>query len=245
MNGLHVLVAEESSGYAWRTAATLADNSFDADQWIGQACLTGSGDRAAVVYAPRAFTNKADAMARGGFVAIVDVRNGAVTKLPIRATLAYFNPGCGAGETVTVSAFDDTKSPATTTVNLVDASTGKITAAPNVDSQATSAVPFGTGAVAVLGSRLVSVATNGRLGTLTTEKGTPFRLHPDRSGGVAYQVAVGKQAQVRRLAGGKSTLLGAGALGSVQLTGSAGNVYVLGSDRAKVAAARRTVMPPR
>jgi hypothetical protein len=29
--GLHVLVAHEASGYAWRTAATLADDAYDAD----------------------------------------------------------------------------------------------------------------------------------------------------------------------------------------------------------------------
>src|SRR4051812_39906529 len=42
-SGLHVFVADEAGGYAWRTAATLTDAAYDADQWIGQACFTGSG----------------------------------------------------------------------------------------------------------------------------------------------------------------------------------------------------------
>jgi len=36
--GLHVLVADARDGYAWRTAATLVESGFDADQWIGNAC---------------------------------------------------------------------------------------------------------------------------------------------------------------------------------------------------------------
>jgi hypothetical protein len=235
MNGLHVLVAEESSGYKWRTAATLADNAFDTDQWIGQGCVTGSGDRAVVVYAPRAFSNNAEAMARGGFVAVVDLRNGAVRKLPVRASLAYYNPGCGQGETVAVAALADAGPAATTTVTLIDASTGKITAAMKVSGQVTSAVPVGRGVVAALGAGLVSVAAGGRVRALTAENGTPFRLHPDRSGGVAYEVVVGEKAQVRRLVGGKSVLLGTAALADVQLASSAGNVYVLGPDRGTVA----------
>ncbi|WP_237102493.1 hypothetical protein [Nonomuraea sp. MG754425] len=51
--GFHVLAADARSGYTWRTAATLAEPGFDTDRWIGNACLTGSGRRPVVVYAPR------------------------------------------------------------------------------------------------------------------------------------------------------------------------------------------------
>ncbi|MGY3516760.1 SGNH/GDSL hydrolase family protein [Micromonospora sp. PTRAS2] len=64
--GLHLLVADEAQAYAWRTAATLAEPGLDADQWIGQACVTGSGRRAVVVYGPRTFTNREPLMQRGG-----------------------------------------------------------------------------------------------------------------------------------------------------------------------------------
>ncbi|WP_407699000.1 hypothetical protein, partial [Streptomyces katsurahamanus] len=52
--GFHLLVADESDGYRWKTAATLAEPGFfDTDTWIGNACVTASGDRAVVAYAPR------------------------------------------------------------------------------------------------------------------------------------------------------------------------------------------------
>lgn len=50
--GFHLLTATEQSGYAWKTLASLAEPGFDVDQWIGNACVTGSGKRAVVVYAP-------------------------------------------------------------------------------------------------------------------------------------------------------------------------------------------------
>ncbi len=33
---------------------------FDTDAWIGNVCVTASGDRAVVAYAPRTFTDKED-----------------------------------------------------------------------------------------------------------------------------------------------------------------------------------------
>jgi hypothetical protein len=233
-NGLHVLVADEASGYTWRTAATLADNTFDTDQWIGQGCLTGSGDRAVVVYAPRRFTNAQAAMDHGGLVAIVDLRTGGVTKLGVHASLAYFNPGCGAGETATVTALTEAGTATTSAVTLIDASTGTTTAIPAVTGALTSAVPFGTGIAAARGTNLVSITPSGAVTTVSTEKGVPFRLHPDRSGGVAYEVAMGANAQVRRFTGKRSQLLGTGAMSDVRLTASAGNIFVLGKDRTKI-----------
>lgn len=97
-NGFHVLVAEAKTGYTWRTAATLRKPGLEADAWVGNACVTGSGTKAVVVYAPRAFTNDEELFARGGFSAVVDLVSGEVTDLPVRTTLAYYNPGCGLGE---------------------------------------------------------------------------------------------------------------------------------------------------
>ncbi|MEV4895903.1 hypothetical protein AB0K48_41705, partial [Nonomuraea sp. NPDC055795] len=96
--GFHVLAAREQDGYAWRTVATLAEPGLETDMWVGNACLTGSGRRLVVAYAPRAFTNRQVMADRGAFAAIVNLSTGAVTKLDIRVSLAYFNPGCGAGE---------------------------------------------------------------------------------------------------------------------------------------------------
>ncbi len=235
LNGLHVLVAEESVGYRWRTAATLADNTFDADQWIGQACVTGSGDRAVVVYAPRAFTNSAAAMNGGGAVAIVDLRDGAVTKVGMQASLAYYNPGCGVGETATVATMHDNGGAVTTTLTIIDASDR-----PDHCDASGHRRPEFPGSDqpwrrhAVLGNSLVRVSATGVVTKLSTENGVPFRLYADRAGGVAYEVAQGQRVQVRRFAGSGSTLLGTGALADVRLTATAGTVFVLGRDRTRV-----------
>ena len=106
-SGLHVLVAESKQAYQWRTAATLSEPGFGTDLWIGNSCVTGSGKRAVVVYGPREFTNKPALMERGGFAAVVDLTSGKVTKLADTVTLAYFNPGCGTGETAVLTQIGD------------------------------------------------------------------------------------------------------------------------------------------
>jgi hypothetical protein len=101
--GLHLLVADAASGYTWRTAATLAEPWLETDRWIGNACLTESGTKAVVVCAPRHFTNRAHLFDRGAFAAVVDLASGAVTKLDVTVSLAYYDPGCGAGETAVLT----------------------------------------------------------------------------------------------------------------------------------------------
>ena len=98
------LTADASSAYQWRTAASLSEPGFDTPQWIGQDCVTGSGRYAAVVYAPWSAANDADAFDHGSFAAIVDLETGAVRKLPELVSLAYYSPGCGAGDTVAFAA---------------------------------------------------------------------------------------------------------------------------------------------
>src|SRR5689334_18810381 len=56
-DAFHLLVASDRDGYAWRTVASLSEPGVETDRWIGNVCVTGSGDRAVVVYAPRAWTN--------------------------------------------------------------------------------------------------------------------------------------------------------------------------------------------
>jgi hypothetical protein len=65
-DGLHVLTATAASGYTWRTIATLGDPAAGVDRWIGNACVTGSGRRLVVAYAPRTATNRAALLARHG-----------------------------------------------------------------------------------------------------------------------------------------------------------------------------------
>ena len=232
--GLNVLVADAAAGYQWRTAARLSEPGFDSDQWIGQSCVTASGNRAVVTYAPRTFTNSETASDEGAFAAVVDLRSGAVTKLPMRVSLAYYNPGCGEGEDVALSTLDSSAKGMSTSVSVVDAARGRVARTVTAAGQLTSAVPFEGDVVAALGDHLVSLDAKGGVKTLSSEPGVPFRLHPDSRGGLTFEVPVGSSAHVRRFAGGKSTLLGVGSLTGVQVAGSAGQAFLLGPDAARI-----------
>ena len=124
--GFHLLVADEKDAYHWRSIATLSEPGWLTDQWIGQHCVTGSGRRAVVVYAPRQFTNREDLIDRGGYAAVVDLATGAVTKLGRGASLAYYNPGCGVDETAVVSRLETREGTAGTWLGVVDAAAGTV-----------------------------------------------------------------------------------------------------------------------
>ncbi|MFE9446644.1 hypothetical protein ACFYO2_49100 [Streptomyces sp. NPDC006602] len=182
--GFHLLVADENNGYAWKTAATLSEPGFDTDSWIGNACLTASGKRAAVAYAP---TNKPELMARGAFAALVDLTTGTVTKLPFQASLAYFSPGCGNGEQAVFTQLSyESDAEQRTRLLTVDAATGKTGTPATYPGQVISAVPTKNGIVAAHGNRLVTTAAKGRLTEITRTESVPFQLTVDASGGVAY-----------------------------------------------------------
>ncbi|WP_329338811.1 hypothetical protein OG252_24870 [Streptomyces sp. NBC_01352] len=224
--GLHVLVADAAKAYKWRTAATLSEPGIDTDQWIGQSCVTASGDRAVVVYAPRQVINDQLGFQQGAFAAVVDLVDGTVTKLPQLVSLAYFNPGCGDGEQAVLSRPQGEG----TQLLTVDARRASVTREQTVPGQLTSAVPFGTGIAAATGDSVVSVDRQGDVHTLARTEGTPFRLVPDAHSGLAYQVpAAGKKVEVRRVTdAGSDRLLGSGALGALAVHGTGGHVFVTG-----------------
>ncbi|WP_266925452.1 hypothetical protein [Streptomyces sp. NBC_00201] len=226
--GLHVLVADAAHAYTWRTAATLSEPGIDTDRWIGQTCVTASGDRAVVVYAPRQVTNDQQGFQEGAFAAVVDLTDGRVTKLPELVSIAYFNPGCGDGEQAVLSRPQGDG----TQLLTVDTRQGKLVRRQTVPGQLTSAVPFGSGIAAAAGDSVVSVNGGGHVSTLAHTGGTPFRLVPDAHSGLAYQVpAAKKTVQVRRVtSGGSDRLLGSGALGSLAVRGNGGRVFVTGKD---------------
>ncbi|WP_188273459.1 hypothetical protein [Streptomyces sp. CBMA152] len=232
--GFHVLVADANAGYTWRTVATLSEPGLDTDQWIGNACVTGSGKRAVVVYAPRAFTNRDDLFDRGAFTAVVDLQSGKVTKLALNASLAYFDPGCGAGETAVVTQASADGNSEQTQFQTVDAATGKIVSTGTVDGQATSAVPVGKDVIAAAGSHLVKVGPAGKADVVATTHGTATRLHPDADGNVAFlEPAKGGKVDVQHLRGRTVKTLAVGALGQVGLVqGAAGKVFVTGKSTA-------------
>jgi hypothetical protein len=227
--GFHVLVADAADGYQWRTVATLAEPGFDTDRWIGNACLTSSGRRIAVVYAPRAFTNRADLSGRGGFTAVVDLTTGAVTKLAVTTSLAYFNPGCGVGESVALTQEGDDEHPGTRLQRL-DAANGKLASRLTFRGQLTSAVPTADGFVGAIGGSLVKVGARGAVSTLTRASDTPFSIRPDSSGGINYLELTNTGMAARRFAGTSATTLAEGGRGAIGLQrGAAGRVFLTGN----------------
>lgn len=235
-SGYHVLVAAERDGYAWRTVATLAEPTVQADSWIGNACLTGNGRHVAVSYAPRTATNKPELFDRGAFAALVRLSDGAVTKLPLTSTLAYFSPSCGTGSTVLFTQFrseTDSAADAQTRVTSVDAATGKVAAAVTVPGELTSAVPTPDGIVAADANAVVRLERSGQRRILAVDEATPFRLAPDSAGGVVYMSRKGETGFVRRIASAKgrqtASTLGSGRLDRIGLTRAAqGRVYLTG-----------------
>ncbi len=243
-DGLHLLVADAAAGYAWRTVATLSEPGFEADKWIGNACVTGSGRRAVVVYAPRTFTNKADLAARGGFTAIVDLSTGAVTKLPVMTTLAYYNPGCGTGEDAVLTQ-EGGEDLGQTRLVQVDAASAKLSAKIEIPGQLTSAVPTPAGIVAADNGALVRVDGTGTRRVLAPTVGIAFKLNVDADGGVVFMEQHGTdQALVRRSTvpkipagvaaipmGTVSTLTSGPLAGQDVVSGRAGRVFVTGAGK--------------
>jgi hypothetical protein len=258
-DGFHVLVADAGDGYAWRTAATLSEPGFDTDRWIGNACVTGSGDRAVVVYAPRTFTNEPDLTGRGGFTAVVHLTSGEVTKLPVHTSLAYFNPGCGTGETAVLTQ-EGTEDLGRTRLLELDAASATTAAPIDVPGQLTSATPMRDGIVAADLNMLVKVGKDGKRSRLAKASSVPHRIRADADGGVVFVDREGDRATVRRVHDTKTTTLATGGLrnlgiassaqGTVFLTGKADQVQardavVLTDDKdATVSTTGRVVVPP-
>lgn len=229
-NGFHVLAADARTGYTWRAVASLSEPGFEADQWIGNACLSGSGRRLAVVYAPRTFTNEERLFDRGGFTAVVDLVSGRVTKVPVMSSLAYFSPGCGAGDTAVVSQFGGVAG--RTRLLRVDLATATAASPVTVDGEFTSAVPVPGGIVAAADGRLVRIDKAGRATGLARTTGVAYGLVPDAAGRVVFLEHAGDQARVRaadaaRTAG--ATTLAQGALTDLGLArAAAGRVFITG-----------------
>ncbi|WP_051805196.1 SGNH/GDSL hydrolase family protein [Streptomyces sp. NRRL F-2747] len=231
-DGLRILVADSSEAYAWRTAATLSEPGMPADSWIGNQCRMDH-EHVAVVYAPRAFTNKPDLMQGGAFTAIVDLASGQVTKLPFTASLAYFDPACNtATHTAAFTAFRDMNDPRATRTRVVTVdTTGKTTNEAAADGEITSAVPVTDGAVAALGRRLVHLDRAGKIKDLAQADSVPFDIRPTPDGKVAFVDRKDNSTVTAKLftGTGKPSTLAAGKLGDLDLMqGEAGKVFLTG-----------------
>ncbi|PPS77439.1 hypothetical protein BV882_03640 [Streptomyces sp. 46] len=227
-SGLHVLAAKSRDAYQWRTLATLSEPGFGTDLWIGNACVTGSGKRAVVVYAPRDFTNRPDLMERGGFAAVVDLTSGKVTKLADTVTLAYFDPGCGTGETAVLTQVGDDRTDQTRLLT-VDTVTGAVTHRQTAKVRVTSAVPTGTTVVGAAAGRLIRFDRKNHATQLATTSGPAYDLRADSGGGIDFLDGAGGKARARRTAGGTTSTFAEGATGSLGLAaGTSGRVFLTG-----------------
>lgn len=184
--GFHLLAGKEKDGYQLRTVASLFEDGFASDTWIGNHCVTESGKYAAVSYAPRMFTNKPELMVRGAFTAVVDLTSGEVTKLPFQSSLAYFSPGCGQGDqAVFTQLTHDGDDKQQTRLIIVDAATGKESKPVTLAGQITSAIPTGEGIVAAHGNKLVRINGTAEK-TLASTTTVPFQITADADGGITF-----------------------------------------------------------
>ncbi|MEU9946402.1 hypothetical protein [Streptomyces lavendulae] len=231
-DGLRILVADSNEAYAWKTAATLSEPGMPADSWIGNQCQMDH-EHVAVVYAPRAFTNKPDLMQGGAFTAIVDLASGQVTKLPFTASLAYFDPACNTTtHTAAFTAFRDMNDPQATTSRVVTVdTTGNTTNEATADGEITSAVPVTDGAVAALGRRLIHLDRAGKVKDLARADSVPFDIRPTADGKVAFIDRKDSSTATAKLftGTGKPSTLATGKLGDLDLMqGEAGKVFLTG-----------------
>jgi hypothetical protein len=230
--GLHVLVAKKAEAFAWRTIATLSEPGFDTDAWVGNGCVTASGTRLVVVYAPKAFTNDEVARDRAAFTAIVDLRSGVVRKLAVTSTLAYFNPGCGSGEAAVLAQYNHQGSAKTRLVRI-DAADGTTTRTTISSGEVTSAVPLGDKVVAATDDRLVEVGAKGEVRPGLQFAGAMSRLRV-ASGRLILSETAGERTTVRRLT---ADLRGSEVIGSGDRTAvttfqaPAGRVWVAGASQ--------------
>ncbi|WP_329535028.1 Tat pathway signal protein [Streptomyces sp. NBC_01450] len=224
-DGLHLLAADSTTGYDWKTVTVLSEPQLPADTWIGNSCVMDD-HHAAVAYAPRTFTNKPDLMMGGAFTAIVNLDDGSVTKLPFTASLAYFDPTCNpATHTAVFTALRDAKT-RLVTVNAKGTTVADTTA----EGEITSAVPTKDGVVAAAGNRLVHVDRKGRTAKLAATKHAPYGIRVTGDGTVSYIDRTGDtDANVQTYAHGKKTTVASGRIAAMNLRqGTDGTVYLTG-----------------
>ncbi|WP_433893342.1 SGNH/GDSL hydrolase family protein [Streptomyces sp. CA-111067] len=224
-DGLHLLTADSTTGYAWKTAAVLTEPQLPADIWIGNSCVMDD-HHAAIAYAPRTFTNKQDLMMGGAFTAIVNLDDGRVTKLPFTASLAYFDPTCNpATHSAVFTALRDSQT------RLVTVNTkGTTLADTTAKGEITSAVPTKDGVIAAAGNQLVTVDRNGRTSRLTATKHAPYGIRVTGDGTVDYIDRTGDtDANVQTYAHGKKTTVASGKITAMNLRqGTDSTVYLAG-----------------
>ncbi|MCX4984126.1 hypothetical protein [Streptomyces sp. NBC_00572] len=231
--GLHILSAKESDGFSFYEIARLNRKELsEVGPWTGYVCTTGSGNYAAAVYAPSAWSNEPGAYWNGAFAAVIRLSDGKVTEIPDRVQLAYFSPGCGTGDEVafTSSSATDT-SVGSTTVISVDAATGSVSSRRTAEGFVTHVTPTKDGTVGVLAGNLVDLKGNGKklsARKLSKVPGPMFALTASKNGAVDIGTVQGESSVISRFNGKNFTELGRAPKGKVKLLPVADGAAVVG-----------------
>ncbi|WP_371792308.1 SGNH/GDSL hydrolase family protein [Streptomyces sp. NBC_01471] len=231
-DGLRILVADSAKAYAWKQVASLAEPGMPADSWIGNTCVMDRS-HAAVVYAPRGFTNKPDLMQGGAFTAIVNLDTGHVAKLPFTASLAYFDPSCNPStHTAAFTAFRGMNDAQDMKSRLVTVDTkGKTTGGAVTAGELTSAVPVKDGTIAGRGHDLIHIDRAGKVKTLAAAESVPFDIRPAANGRIAFVERKGASTARAKVWSGLNApaVIASGKLGQLDLhQGAAGQVFLTG-----------------
>ncbi|GAA2010157.1 RHS repeat-associated core domain-containing protein [Nakamurella flavida] len=208
-SGYHLQIAQ--GGSAWREVAILRPAGLDPSAWVGYQCLSGDGNFAAVTVLPASSVNLSQARDRGAFAFSVDLASGEVHPVASGVGLKYYSPGCGTGDDG-VFTTDLGDQDASTVLTTADLATGAVRSSVTVAGQVTSAAPAVTGTVAVAGSSIVAVGTDGALQVLARVSGDAYELHPAADGGVDFLTTdqAGSTAVAHHLLAGAVTDLGTG-----------------------------------
>ena len=182
--GYHLFAASSGGGWRWQPLATLQPGGYRGEQWIGAQCLTGDGRYVVAVAAPWSAQNSAAGMAAGGIAYVIDAHTGQTRPLAAGVAVTYFNPGCGVGDSATLTSY--TADESHTRILLADLSSGAVHALPLISGELTSAVPAsGQQVLAARGRQLVAVSGAGEH-VVASLHGQVFSLRPDAAGGADF-----------------------------------------------------------
>jgi hypothetical protein len=203
-----IYTASPQTNWRWRPLAAIAPRGGSGDYWIGQQCLTGDGTHVIVVVGSRSASNAPAGMAHGGIAYSVSVSTGRVTPLAARVSLAYFNPGCGLGDSFALVSYPS-QNESSSVVVWGTASRG-ITHAYAGLGEITSPVPVASGVLAVMGSSVVRIRNGHAPGLVARFQGQPYDLRVNARRGVDLVDSAGGHTTAWRVTPYGKVLLGEG-----------------------------------
>jgi hypothetical protein len=242
--GYHLFAASSGDGWAWHALATIQPGGYDDEQWTGEQCLTGDGRYVVAVVAPWSASNSEGGVDHGGLAYSVDAHTGAVRPLAGGVAPVYFNPGCGSGQDVALTAYAG-PGQHPTVLRVVDAGTGAIARTSTVAGELTSAVPAAGRILAARGAELVDATDGAHPSVLARMPDQVAELRPAADGGVDFLAQGAQQSVIWHWAGGHLLRVGAGrADGTHLFAGAAGSNLASGASQLAAGSTVRAVSAP-